>query len=144
MYIKKLQKIIIVAVISAVISVIAGFWIFEMDWPFLPFPLLAGLIIVFVQKEKISYKFLDKLFIGALIFGFSTSLLIFTRMYLFSVFIYDADFPFWPLYNPKEYLIFSLVFSFVNFIGGLAGIVLKGFYSIIQSHNQQKASKNFK
>lgn len=130
MYLKKLKAVILAAIIAAIFCSVAGFWIFEMDYKFLPFPLLAGFAIVFVQKEKTSYKFLDKLLIGALLFGFSTLLLIYARMYLISNFIYNTDFPFWPLYNLKEYLIFSLVFSFVSFLGGLAGIVIKGFFSI--------------
>jgi len=115
-------------IVSAIVSVIASIWIFEIDWRFLPFPIFAGLAIVFVQKEKISYKFIDKLFVGSLFFGFLTLLLIYTRMYLLF-----SDFPFWPFYNPKEYLIFSLVFSFISFLGGLSGIVIKGFYYMAHS-----------
>jgi hypothetical protein len=128
---KKLQKVFLMVLLFSVISTIAGFWIFEIDWPFLPFPLLAGVAIVFVQKEKTSYKFINKLVIGSLLFGFFTLLLIYTRMYL-SV----SNFPFWPLYNPKEYLVFSLVFSFICLLGGLVGIVLKGFYYIFKNCNR--------
>lgn len=28
----------------------------------------------------------------------------------------------------KEYLIFSLIFAFLCFLGGLAGVVIRGFY----------------
>ncbi|MFA6255246.1 MAG: hypothetical protein WC675_04445 [Patescibacteria group bacterium] len=133
MYGKKLKNVIMVAIISAVISALIGFVIFEMDWPFLPFPLLAGVAIILVQKETTSLKFLDKLLLGALLFGFLTSLLIFTRTYLGAHFIVQTnDFPWWPLSNPKEFLLVSLVFSFVCFMGGLVGIVIKGFYSIIK------------
>lgn len=128
MYAKKLTKVILVSVIFAVISAIVGFWIFEMDWLFLPFPFLAGLSMALIQKETASYKFLDKLLIGSLLFGFLATFLIFSRMYVLSHLFYDADFPFWPIYNPGESLIFSLVFSFVSFLGGLAGIVFKGLY----------------
>ena len=134
MYIKKLQKVIIAAMISVIISAIASFWIHEMNWFFLPFPLLAGMAIAFVQPENAAYKFLDKLFIGSTLFGFLTALLMFTQEYLISHFIYNSDFPFWPFYNPKEYLIFSLIFAFVCFLGGLMGIVIKGFYSIYAKH----------
>ena len=128
MYIKKLTKVILVSAVFAMISAIAGFWIFEMDWLFLPFPLLAGLGMSLVQKERASYKFLDKLVIGSLVFGLLAWVLIFSRMYVLSHLFYDADFPFWFFYNPRESLIFSLVFSFVSFLGGLAGIVFKGLY----------------
>ncbi|MFA6382281.1 MAG: hypothetical protein WCX08_03400 [Candidatus Buchananbacteria bacterium] len=139
MGLKKLLKVIMAVIISAIISTIASFWLFEMDWLFLPFPLFAGLAMVFVQKEKSSCKFVDKLFIGSLLFGFFTLLLIDTKMYLLS-----ADFPFWPFYNPKEYLIFSLVFCFVSFLGGLVGIVIKGFYSIARDYSRRQAAKKFK
>ena len=131
---KKFQKVFLTALIASVISAIAGFWIFEINWPFLPFPLLAGVAIVLVQKEKTSKKIIGKLVIGSLLFGFLTFFLIYTRMYFMSV-----GFPFWPFYNPKEYLAFSLVFSFICLLGGLAGIVLQGFYYIIRlSGNLQR------
>ncbi|HRY63154.1 MAG TPA: hypothetical protein P5267_00910 [Patescibacteria group bacterium] len=134
MYFKKLQKVITIATLSALIAALIGFWLFEINWPFLPFPLLAGMAMTFIQKETISYKFLDKLFIGALFFGFLTSLFIFTRTYLVANFIFHSDFPFWPLSNPQEYLTFSLIFAFVAFLGGLTGIVLKGFYTLIKNN----------
>ncbi|PIR13773.1 hypothetical protein COV49_01100 [Candidatus Falkowbacteria bacterium CG11_big_fil_rev_8_21_14_0_20_39_10] len=127
---KKLSRVISISVISAMMATMAGFWIFEMDWPFLPFPILAGLSMSLIQKETVSYKFLDKLIIGCLLFGFLAQFLIFSRMYIWSYLFYGGDFPFWPTYNPGEYLTFSLIFSFVSFLGGLAGIVLKGFYLI--------------
>jgi len=122
---KNLKLILLVTLVSILISTIAGYWIFEMNWPFLPFPLLAGMAIIFVQKEERSYQFISKLLLGSLLYGFFTWLFIFTRMYLFV-----DNFPFWPLYNPQEYLIFSLVFSFLSFVGGLIGIVVKGVYEI--------------
>jgi len=132
MPLKKFPKFLSVSILSSLIATLIGFWLFETGWPFLPFPILAGIAMTLIQKETISYKFLPKLLLGVLLFGFLTSLLIFTRTYLVANFIFHSDFPFWPLSNPKEYLTFSLVFAFISFLGGLAGIVFKGFYTIIK------------
>ena len=129
-----MRNILLVVIISAMSSTVAGFWIFELDWPFLPLPLLAGLAMTFIQKEDKSYKYINKLLIGSLLYGFTAMLLIYTRMYLLV-----PDFPFWPLYNPQESLIASLVFSFVCFLGGLTGIVLKGAFKLL---NKSPRSQN--
>jgi len=123
---KNLRKTLLAVLLAALITAIAGFWLFEINWPFLPFPLLAGLAIVLAQNVNKSYKFINKLIIGSLLYGFLAWLMIYSRMYFLV-----SDFPFWPLYNPKEYLIFSLVFSFISLLGGLIGVVLKGFYYIL-------------
>lgn len=131
MYIKKLFKVILVSIISAVISATIGYFIFEGDWSFLPFPLLAGLSMILIQKEKLSYRFLDKLIIGSLLFGFATMFLIVMRMYLIAHPL-KPEYPFSHYFNYTDYLTLSLVFSFVSFMGGLVGIVLKGFYFIVK------------
>ena len=134
MYIKKLIKVITISIISAVITAVVGYFIFEGDWLFLPFPLLAGLCMVLIQKEKVSYKFLDKLIIGSLLFGFATMFFIVMRMYLITYPLY-TEYPFSHYFNYTEYSILALVFSFVSFMGGLAGIILKGFY-YLNKHNK--------
>lgn len=125
MYFIKLTKVLIVALLASLGCAFLGLWLFEFDYLFLPFPLLAGIGLVLVQKESVSYKFIDKLLIGSIFFGGLTVFFIFLRMYLLV-----PDFPFWPTYNLKEFIIFSLVFSFISLVGGLLGIVLKGFYII--------------
>ena len=134
MYIKKLTKVILVSIIYALVAAIIGYSIFEGDWLFLPFPLLAGLCMALIQKEKVSYKFLDKLVIGSLLFGFATMFFIVLRMYLIT-YPLDTAYPFSHYFNYTEYSILALVFSFISFVGGLAGIVLKGFY-YLSKHNK--------
>lgn len=131
---KKFKKIFLVSLAAAAVSAIASFWLFQFDWPFLPFPLLAGLFMALTQNENSSYKFLDKLLAGSLFFGFSTLWLSYSLTYFISNIIYSASWPFWPFYNPWEYLIGSLVFSFISLLGGLIGIVIKGCYYLKSKH----------
>ncbi len=127
MYIKKIIKVISVSVTFTIISAVAGYWMHEGNWLFLSFPFMAGLCTALIQKENKSYKFLDKLIVGSLLFGFMTMLFIVVRMYLIAHPL-NPQYPFSHYFNYTDYLTFSLVFSFVSFMGGLVGIVLKGFY----------------
>ena len=43
---------------------------------------------------------------------------------------YGGDMPFWPLYNPADFLMFSLVFALLCFMGGLLSIVVRGLYAL--------------
>lgn len=127
-YLKKFLPVILVSIIASIIAAIVGNWVFEGDWPFLPVLVLAGIAMSLVQKENKSYKFIDKLVIGCLIFGFLGMFLVCLRMYL----ILHPTVPTMPLiFNKKDYLTLSLVFSFVSFLGGLAGVVIKGLYTIL-------------
>ncbi|MBU4512819.1 hypothetical protein KKD19_06320 [Patescibacteria group bacterium] len=123
-----MKKVILVSIVFTIISVIAGYFMFEGNWPFLPFPLVAGLFMTLVQKEKVSYKFLDKLVLGSLIFGFLTMFFIICRMYFIASLFYGAEYPFLHYFNYTDFLTLSLVFAFISFMGGLVGIVFKGFY----------------
>lgn len=127
-YLKKFLPVIVVVIIASIVAAVIGYWVFEGGWSFLPVLILAGVAMVLVQKENKSYKFINKLIIGSLLFGFLAMFLVCLRMYLI---IHPAN-PTMPLiFNKKDYLTLSLVFSFVSFLGGLAGIVIKGLYSII-------------
>lgn len=125
----KYLKIILVSVACSVVFAIVAQWIFEGDLPFLPFPLLAGFFIVLFQKEIVSYKFLDKLAIGSLIFGFLTPLVISARAYLMSLLFYGTEFNFYYHLN-QDSLFMPLAFSFIAFMGGLLGILIIGFYTL--------------
>ena len=126
---KKFKPVILISVFCAIIFSIVTFWVPEMDWPFLPYLILAGFFMVWVQKEIISYKFLDKLLVGSLLFGLLVMALIFLRMYVMSRLVYDAPLPLHKLWD-QDIFILALVYCLVSFIGGLLGIVLKGFYSL--------------
>jgi len=126
----KFKKVILTAIICAIIFSLVGSWIFVGDWPFLPFLLLAGFFMVIIQSEERSYKFLDKLAIGSLVFGFLTWFLFILKIYLVSRFIYGQNGL--PLFN-QDSLAMALVFSLVSFLGGLLAIVLKGFYILYKN-----------
>lgn len=129
-YGSKLVKTLLVSFACSFVSMILGFFVFEMSWTFLPAPLLSGVVISLVQNENRTYKLLDKLILGLAFYGFLTALFVFSRNFLISRLFYQTEFPFWPLYNPKETIIFSAILAYTAFIGGLTGILCKGFYSI--------------
>jgi len=111
---------------------IVSSWIFEYSWSILPYLFLAGCFMVWIQAETVTYKFLDKLLIGSLLFGFLAVIFIFLRMYLMSRLVYDSPLPLAELWD-KDTLIMAAVFSLSSFLGGLLGIVLKGFYALYKN-----------
>ncbi|MFH1523052.1 MAG: hypothetical protein ABIE43_04525 [Patescibacteria group bacterium] len=129
---KKFKSVILISIFCAIIFFIVTFWVPEIDWSFLPFLILAGFFMVWIQKETVSYKFLDKLLIGCLLFGFLMMFLVFLRMYVMSHLVYDAPLPFRELWN-EDIFIIAGVYCFVSFLGGLLGIALKGFYSLYKN-----------
>ena len=68
-YMKKFKPVILISIISAIIFSVVSFWVSEVDWPFLPYLILAGCFVVWVQPEKATHKFLSKLLVGSLLFG---------------------------------------------------------------------------
>jgi len=128
----KFKPVILTSIISAIVFSVVGFWVGEGHWPFLPYLLLAGFFMVLVQKENSTYKFLNKLLIGSLLFGFLTMTLIFLRMYARSNLIHGSSLPF-SFWWDWAMVIMAMVFSFISFLGGLLGIVLKGFYSLYKN-----------
>lgn len=129
---KKFKPVILISIISAVVFSTVSFWVSEVGWSFLPYLFLAGFFIILVQKETVAYKFLDKLLVGSLLFGFLMMLLVFLRMYTMSRLVYDAPLPLRELWDRDTFVI-ATVFSLVSFIGGLLGIVLKGFYFLYKN-----------
>jgi len=132
-YLKKLLLVILVSIIISILGSIIGYWVFEADWPFIPVPILAGALMSLIQKENKSWKFIDKLLIGSLVFGFLLIFLISLRIYLT---IHPAK-PNLPLiiFNQKDFITLSLVFSFISFLSGLFGIVIKGLTSLIKKRS---------
>ena len=121
--------IFLIPLISAFVISLISNWIFHGDWPFLPFPALVGVLLVAFQNETRVHKFLSKLAAGSLLFGFLSMFFISMRMYLLSRFVHDVNFPFW-FWVEGDSLIMILVFAFIAFLGGLIGIVFRGFYSL--------------
>ena len=133
--IKKSVKVILVSVIFAAISAIVSYWVFEGGWYFLPFPILTGMFMVFVQNETRSYRFLDRLVVNSLLYGVLTEFFIALQRYLVMCPQYP-EYPFiYYFFNLQDAIIFVLVFSFISFMGGLLGIVIKGFYCLFKNRN---------
>lgn len=126
---KKYKPVILTAIISAAVLSIVSYWVSHMDWAFLPYVILAGCFMVWVQKETVSYKFLDKLFVGSVVFGLLLVLLTFFRMYALTHLVYDAPVPFRELWS-KDMFVLAGAYVFLAFLGGLLGIFLKGLYSL--------------
>src|SRR3989339_653291 len=123
---KQFKLIILTSIITAVFLLIASSWVLEFEYAFLPYLILAGCFLVWVQKEDKTSRFLGKLAIGSVLFGFLAWFLIFLKMYIFSNFIYYVSSPFngLPLKElwDTDYLMMGAVFVFVSFVGGLIGI----------------------
>jgi len=126
---KKFKPVILTAVIFAIILSVVSYWVSHMDWPFLPYVILAGCFMVWVQKETVSYKFLDKLLVGSVLFGFLFTVFTFFRMYALTNLVYDAPLPLRELWD-QDMLVLAGTYVFLAFLGGLLGIFLKGIYSL--------------
>ena len=126
---KKFRPVILMSIISATILSVVSFWVPEFEGAFLGFVILAGCSLVWIQKENITHKFLSKLIMGSVLFGFLTWFLIFLRMYILSHLIYDAPLPFRELWD-KDYMMMWLAIMIVSFLGGLVGVAVKGFYAL--------------
>ncbi|MDX9893166.1 MAG: hypothetical protein RB292_02010 [Patescibacteria group bacterium] len=129
---KKFKPVIFTSLICAVLFSLVTILISHLDWPFIPYLIMAGLFMVWVQPEKVSYKFLDKLLAGSLIFGFLMTALIFLRMYLMSRLVYASPLPFNLLWD-SDTVVLALVYAFLSFLGGLLGIFFKGLYLLYQT-----------
>ncbi len=123
---------ILTSIISAVIFLVLSSWVFNYSWSILPYLALAGCFIVWIQKESVTHKFLPKLVGGSLIFGILSAILISARMIIMSNLVYDSPIPISKLWDQDTWMM-ALVFIFVSFLGGLLGIILKGFYSLYKN-----------
>lgn len=129
---KEFKKIIFTVVIFSIIFLIVNFWIFEMDWSFLPYLLLAGFFMAIVQPEVKAYKFLNKLVVGSIFLGVLTAVLFFLKMYIMSHLFYDSPLPFPELWD-KDRMTMAAVFAIASFLGGLLGVVLKGLFTLYKN-----------
>jgi hypothetical protein len=134
-YLKKLYPILYIAFICAMIAHFLSMFMFQTS--LFGVSVLAGVALVFYQSEVKSYKFLDKLIIGSVVYGFFVLLLMINQMYFASLAM-RIDMPYSFFYSIDLFSYITLVGAvcFISFMGGLAGIVGKGFY--ILYHNTPK------
>jgi hypothetical protein len=130
-----------VVIIASLISAAIGYFVFEFDWPFLPLPLLSGAALTFYIRQDSVLRHLPALLTGSLLYGFLAITLLYSQYYLTGM-IFDSGFPFWPLYNPREYAVAITVFAFLSFLGGLSGIIVKGFRYLPHRVGPHKHGRN--
>jgi hypothetical protein len=132
-YLKKLYPILLIALTTGLIFCV---FIFLGEFgltAFIILPLLTGAGMSLIQAEKRSYKFIDKLLIGSLFFGQLASLAMLLNIFIAITTDQPTSLhPFSYYIKLKEYFTYFLVFAFISFLGGLAGIVIKGFYFLIK------------
>lgn len=126
---KKFKPVILTAILIALVLSVISFWVPQFEYAFFGYLILAGCFFVWIQKENRTGKFLGKLLIGAVSCGLLMWLLIFFRMYALSRLVYDVPLPFRELWDMANVMM-GVIFMIVGFIGGLIGIVFKGFYDL--------------
>lgn len=135
-YMKKMEQVLMVSIVGSIFCSIISFWIFEAGLTFLPYVFLSGIFMAFVQNETVSYRFLSKLFVGSLLFGFLTTMLTAARIYIVFA-LHGTMLPGYFWYEPDRSILF-LILSFVVFMCGLVGVVLKGFYVLYKNRSLNK------
>ena len=124
---KKISIISAVTIITGLLFYIKAEW-FKFLWGFqiLSLPVAAGMLMVLVQKEDRSYKFLPKLIIGSLVTSFIFGLVI----QVIECFDYNYG-SHCPIPNLVSITPFALFLVSVFIFGGLVGIALKGTYLLL-------------
>jgi flagellar biosynthesis protein FliQ len=122
-----MKKILLISTITIIIGVFAinPYW-FRFMWgpQLLLLPLTAGILMVLIQNENRSYKFIPKLIAGSLLTGFIGTFFIQLTDYFIRGQVYNQSFV--QSMNPLYVIDLSLILSAVCIFGGLVGIAIKG------------------
>lgn len=128
-YVKKLVPITIVALGAVVLTIVLGALADFSLVAYLVVPFASGICFALCQKETVSYKFLDKIVIGSLLFD----LLLFLWYLAIAYWEYrTGHFQGNTSYNFLDHVaIWSVVqgllaLDFLAIVGGLVGIVIRG------------------
>jgi hypothetical protein len=125
---KKIYLISCLTILSGLLFVLVPDWFkFLWGWQLLLLLFTAGMLMVLVQNEDKSYRFLPRLLIGS----FLTS---FVFVILWQLIEYDYDGYFILLGALQMVLFFSMVCIF----GGLIGIVIRGITLLIKKYVKNK------
>lgn len=126
-----MKKIYLVSAITIILgllfSVKPDWFTFLWGWQVLLLPLTAGIIMVLVQNEDRSYRFVPKLIIGSV-------LTFFIYPFLWQLIEYDYD----GYFSFSVVLDMSLFLSIVCIFGGLIGIVIRGITLLLKENQQTK------
>ena len=132
---KKIYLISGIAVFFGLLFTFRPHWLrFMWGWQILLIPLFAGVMMIIVQQEKKSYRFLPKLIIGSLLTAFSYALVLQITEY-FKYYDYFEK-PFLWFVNFYKIIPFTLFLAVVCFFGGLIGIVIKGIYLLLKDNKK--------
>lgn len=126
-----MKKIYLVSAITIILGLLFAvkpdWFIFLWGWQVLLLPLTAGIIMVLVQNEDRSYRFVPKLIIGSV-------LTFFIYPFLWQLIEYDYD----GYFSFLVVLDMSLFLSIVCIFGGLIGIVIRGITLLLKKNHQTK------
>jgi len=128
---KKIYLISVSTIMLGVIFYLEPHW-FRILWgaQLLLLPILSGILMVLVQGEDRSYKFLPKLILGSLI----TTFVFAGVIQVIECFDYNYG-PHCPIPNLVSIAPFVLFLSGTFVFGGLVGIAFKGAYLLINKNN---------
>jgi len=126
-----MKKIYLVSAITIILGLLFAvkpdWFIFLWGWQVLLLPLTTGIIMVLVQNEDRSYRFVPKLIIGSV-------LTFFIYPFLWQLIEYDYD----GYFSFSVVLDMSLFLSIVCIFGGLIGIVIRGITLLLKENHQTK------
>jgi len=125
---KKIYLISSLTIIFGSLFVIVPDWFkFLWGWQLLLLPFMAGMLMVLVQNEHKSYRFLPKLIIGSILTSF-----IFVVIWQLIGYNHDGHFIFLgALYT-------ALFFAVIIIFGGLIGIVIRGTNLLLKNYAKNK------
>jgi hypothetical protein len=128
---KKIYLISAATIILDFIFTLKPDWFtFFWGWQILLLPLTAGILMVLVQNEDRSYRFLLKLIIGSLL----TSFIFVILWQIIIEYDYDGYFLFLPVLQT------ALFFAAIIIFGGLIGIVIRGITLLLKKNPQSKTA----
>lgn len=134
-----MKKIIIISATTAVFGLLLYWFLdaFKFLWGFqiLLLPMLSGMLMVLVQNEERSYKFLPKLIFGSFFASFIFCFLLLAIS--FFSFDYNAEYSILEMIIPIIPF-FAFLFGVIVF-GGLIGIVIRGFSLLIKGRYEKKS-----
>jgi hypothetical protein len=126
-----MKKIYLVSGITIVLGLIftakPDWFKFLWGWQILLLPLTAGILMVLVQNEDRSYRFVPKLIVGSILTSF-------VYVFLLQAIEYSRDGHFFFFAALDTELFFSIVCIF----GGLIGIVIRGVTLLSRKNAKNK------
>ncbi|MFA5109554.1 MAG: DUF2807 domain-containing protein [Patescibacteria group bacterium] len=127
---KRIYLISVITVMLGFLFTLEPHWFtFFWGWQILLLPLTAGILMVLVQNEDRSYRFLPKLIVGSLLTSF-------VFVILWQIVVYNSGA---KLYIP-EALYTAIYFSVIIIFGGLIGIVIRGITLLLKKNPQSKST----